>query len=112
MQQWSNEIDAGSIGNALRGGSAAAFGGALAIDLAHLDRVASEYAAARARKRQTERRLLWLQSLWDDPARFDAIVVSGRYLKLCALLEWASDNDETAARRLPQVLEQRVHCAS
>ena len=52
-----------------------------------------------------------VQGLWDDPARFDAIVVSGRYLRFCALLESASDNDEIAARRLPQVLERRVHCA-
>lgn len=61
------------------------------------------YAKAWSRKLQTQRRLNWLQALWSDPAQFDAIVASGRYLKLCALLEWASTDAEVAAWRLDQV---------
>lgn len=61
------------------------------------------YAKAWSRKLQTQRRLHWLQELWSDPAQFDAIVASGRYLKLCALLEWASANVDAASWRLEQV---------
>lgn len=58
---------------------------------------------AEARLRQTQRRLQWLQQVWDDPGRFEAVVASGRYLKLCTLLEWASDNDERAALKLTHI---------
>jgi hypothetical protein len=58
------------------------------------------YIKAFERKQQTHRRLLWLQSLLDDVERFDAIVASGRYLKLCALIKWANEMDEIAERRL------------
>ena len=36
--------------------------------------------AALQRKQQTQRRLEWIKVLWDDPVRFEAIVMSGRYL--------------------------------
>lgn len=75
-------------------------GGGSTMDLVRPDPSLRNYIRACERKLQTQRRLLWLQSLWDDEARFDAIVASGRYLKLCAVLEWASENDEIAARRL------------
>ena len=56
--------------------------------------------ASLKRKRQTQRRLQWLESLWEDPAGFEAVVKSGRYLRLCALTERLSDSDEQAWRRL------------
>ena len=82
------------------GGSTVMLGRSFAADLGCPDRSLGAYVEAYERKQQTQRRLLWLQSLWNDPARFDAIFSSGRYLKLCALLEWASENDEIAGRRL------------
>jgi hypothetical protein len=56
--------------------------------------------AALRRKVQTQRRLEWIQALWDDPARFEAVVTSGRYPRLCRLTESISDCDERAWRRL------------
>ena len=56
--------------------------------------------AALQRKRQTQRRLEWVLALWDDRARFEAIVKSGRYLRLCALTETISDSDSRAWRQL------------
>jgi hypothetical protein len=56
--------------------------------------------AALHRKRQTQRRLDWIQALWDDPARFDAVVKSGRYRRLCNLTKAISQCDERAWRRL------------
>lgn len=56
--------------------------------------------AALRRKRQTQRRLEWAQALWDDPVRFEAVVKSGRYLRLCTLTQSISDCDERAWRRL------------
>jgi hypothetical protein len=63
----------------------------------HLD-LASE--ASLQRKRQMQRRLAFVQDLWNDADRFDAVVVSGRYLKLCNLTEWLSDYDERAWARV------------
>jgi hypothetical protein len=82
------------------GGSPLMHTGTFAPDIARPDESLRDYVKACERKQQTQRRLLWLQSLWDDTARFDAIIASGRYLKLCTLIEWASENDEIAARRL------------
>ena len=93
-------------------GSSSDFDGALLTNAVHSNPVAREYAAARARKQQTERRLRGLQGLFDDPASFDAVVAKGRYLKLCALLGWASDNDEVAAERLRLASENHAHCLS
>ena len=56
--------------------------------------------AAVQRKRQMQARLAFVQDLWDDAQRFDAIVASGRYLKLCNLTEWISDYDERAWIRI------------
>jgi hypothetical protein len=56
--------------------------------------------AALRRKRQTQRRLERIQALWEDPARFEAVVKSGRYLRLCTLTQSISDCDERAWRRL------------
>jgi hypothetical protein len=56
--------------------------------------------AALQRKRQTQRRLEWVLALWDDRARFEALVKSGRYLRLCTLTETISDSDSRAWRRL------------
>jgi hypothetical protein len=56
--------------------------------------------AALRRKIQTQRRLQWILALWDDRARFEAVVASGRYLRLCTLTESISDSDERAWRRL------------
>lgn len=63
----------------------------------HID--LASYAAIR-RKQQTQRRLAFVQALWNDAERFDNIVSSGRYLKLCHLTEWVSDCDEQAWTRL------------
>ncbi len=56
--------------------------------------------AALQRKRQTQRRLKWVEDLWEDPVRFEAIVMSGRYLRLCTLTEALNESDEKAWRRL------------
>ena len=56
--------------------------------------------AARARKAQTARRLDWVRDRWNDDAYFEAVVSSGRYLKLCNLLEWAETLDGDAALRV------------
>jgi hypothetical protein len=56
--------------------------------------------AAIERKRQMQRRLAFVQSVWNDPDRFEQIVTSGRYLKLCNLTEWISDYDERAWERV------------
>ncbi len=99
VQHWSDRVEDSGCGT-FAGGSAVMLGGAFAADFVRPDPSLGTYAEAYKRKQQTQRRLLWLQSLWNDPARFDAIVASGRYLKLCALLEWASANDEIAGRLL------------
>ena len=52
------------------------------------------------RKQQMQKRLAFVQTLWNDPDRFDKIVSSGRYLKLCNLTEWISDCDERAWARV------------
>jgi hypothetical protein len=56
--------------------------------------------AALHRKGQTQRRLNWILALWDDATRFEAVVKSGRYVRLCALTEALSDCDARAWRRL------------
>jgi hypothetical protein len=71
--------------------------------------------AALHRKRQTQRRLNWILALWDDARRFEAVVKSGRYLRLCALTELLSDGDARAWRRLKNeilaVREREFLCA-
>jgi hypothetical protein len=95
----SHQIESNLISTGIAGGSLR-FGGTFTAKGA--------YHAARARKLQTERRLAWLQGLWDDPACFDAIVASGRYLKLCAMLEWADDTNNAARLRLLDASGQRI----
>jgi hypothetical protein len=51
-------------------------------------------AKAYKRERQMLWRLIWSRSLLDNAAHF------GRYLKLCALIEWANDMNEIARWRL------------
>lgn len=63
----------------------------------HID-LASE--ATLQRKQQMQRRLAFVQSWWNDPERFERVVTSGRYLKLCNLTEWISDYDERAWERV------------
>src|SRR5271154_3026063 len=80
-------------------------GGACGLFYQDLDEFCEEYAhlasdAALQRKRQTQRRLACAQALWDDPVRFEAIVASGRYLRLRNLIEAISDSDGRAWRRL------------
>ena len=99
MQHWSDGAEDSGC-ESFPGGSAVILGGNFAMDVARPELSSDSYAEAYKRKQQTHRRVLWLQSLWNEPARFDAIVASGRYLKLCALVEWASENDEIAGRRL------------
>jgi hypothetical protein len=71
----------------------------------HID-LASE--AALQRKQQTQRRLAFVQSWWNDPERFERVVTSGRYLKLCNLTEWITDFDERAWERVKsEVLAER-----
>ncbi|HEY5226367.1 MAG TPA: hypothetical protein VIJ06_06205 [Methylovirgula sp.] len=65
--------------------------------------------AAVQRKQQMQRRLAFVQDLWNDADRFDKIVASGRYLRLCNLTEWISDSDERAWERLKtEVLAARL----
>ena len=76
----------------------------------HLD-LASH--AAVQRKQQMQRRLAFVQDLWNDADRFDAIVASGRYLKLCNLTEWISDYDERAWTRIKnEILAARREAAT
>lgn len=64
--------------------------------------------AAIRRKQQMQSRLAFVQTLWNDANRFDRIVASGRYLKLCHLTEWISDCDEQAwARVKSEILAAR-----
>lgn len=64
--------------------------------------------AAIRRKQQMQKRLAFVQGLWNDAERFDKIVSSGRYLKLCNLTEWISDCDEQAwARVKNEILSAR-----
>ena len=99
---------------------AGALGGADAFDMMcedpelfyenHLD-LASH--AAVQRKQQMQRRLAFVQDLWNDADRFDAIVASGRYLKLCNLTEWISDYDERAWTRIKnEILAARREAAT
>jgi hypothetical protein len=46
------------------------------------------------------RRLASLQRSWDDKKVFDAIVVRGRYLAFCSLLECAHDRLDRAWKRI------------
>ncbi|MGB8276583.1 MAG: hypothetical protein WCF20_01415 [Methylovirgula sp.] len=76
----------------------------------HLD-LASD--AAVQRKQQMQRRLAFVQNLWNDSDRFDGVVASGRYLKLCNLTEWISDYDERAWERVKsEILAARQKSAS
>ena len=56
--------------------------------------------AAVERKRQMQRRLSFVQQVWNDANRFERVITSGRYLKLCNLTEWISDCDERAWARV------------
>jgi hypothetical protein len=98
VQHSSSKINIGSGQEIPLASTAVVLAGIPATDFSL--RVADARAEAESRKRQTRRRLQWLQTLWDDAAKFEAIVASGRYLKLCALMEWASESDESATRRL------------
>ena len=51
---------------------------------------------ALARRARAEARLLALQKYWDDEAHFDRVVASGKYLKLCSTLSFASEAAERA----------------
>jgi hypothetical protein len=65
--------------------------------------------AAVQRKQQIQRRLAFVQDVWNDAERFDRIVASGRYLRLCNLTEWISDSDERAWERLKtEILAARL----
>jgi hypothetical protein len=71
----------------------------------HMD-LASE--AALQRKQQMQRRLAFVQTWWNDPERFEQVVTSGRYLKLCNLTEWITDFDERAWERVKsEVIAER-----
>jgi|SRR4030081_3578232 hypothetical protein len=52
--------------------------------------------AALARRARTEARLKALQRCWDDDAYFDRLVASGKYLKMCSTLSFASEAAERA----------------
>jgi hypothetical protein len=69
-------------------------------------RISRTTASARERKLRAEKRLRALRALWDDPERYDRIVASGRYLKLCALLQFASEAVERASGRLDRDIRQ------
>ncbi len=65
--------------------------------------------AAIKRKQQMQRRLAFVQDVWNDADRFDEIVSSGRYLRLCNLTEWISDCDERAWERVKtEILSARL----
>jgi hypothetical protein len=69
--------------------------------------------AALKRKAQMERRLAFIYDLWNDPDRFDVVVTSGRYLKLCNLLDWISEHDERAEARVKnEILAARRQSAA
>jgi hypothetical protein len=79
-----------------------------------LDLFCEQYArlgsdAALQRKRQTQGRLAWIKALWDDPVRFEAVVASGRYRRLCALTRAISQADARAWQRLKEeILDVRA----
>jgi hypothetical protein len=80
-------------------------------DQAALESIAPEHyhlvsQSARRRKLQTQKRLAWLKERWNDEAYFEAVVASGRYLKFCTMIEWASDNDDRASRRIDEEASQ------
>jgi hypothetical protein len=52
--------------------------------------------AAQARRARREDRLRTLQRIWNDDAYFDRLVASGKYLKLCSVLSFATENAERA----------------
>jgi hypothetical protein len=52
--------------------------------------------ATLARRARTEARLQTLQKCWDDDAYFERLVASGKYLKLCSTLSFASEAAERA----------------
>lgn len=54
--------------------------------------------AALARRARTEARLKALQRCWDDDVYFDRLVASGKYLKMCSTLSFASEAAERAWR--------------
>lgn len=91
-----HEFDADCAGNA--GGTANVFCQDLDVFCEEHVNLASD--AALRRKLQTQRRLEWILALWDDRARFEAVVTSGRYPRLYRLTEALSDCDERAWRRL------------
>jgi hypothetical protein len=103
VQHWSDKADTGRVQDAM--GAAILLAGAGAMDLARRDLRSDAYTKAERRKLQTRRRVQWLQGVWSDRARFEAIVASGRYLKLCALLEWAAVEDEIADWRLERIAD-------
>ena len=75
-------------------------------DLRHPDEaVCAEHARVsslvlQGRLRTTLRRRDRLESVWADQGRYDAVVESGRYLKLCDATQAAMDNVDSAWIRL------------
>lgn len=64
---------------------------------AHLEAAAP---ALRQRLKLTQKRLAALRDKWDDDRYFGDVLARGRYLKFCALLEWAQENVDSAWSRL------------
>lgn len=56
--------------------------------------------ARRERLATAQRRLDKLRARWDDDHYFGEILARGRYLKFCALLEWAQENVDRAWSRV------------
>jgi hypothetical protein len=86
-------------------GDAGSVGGGVDMFCQDLDLFCEQHVhlgsdAALRRKAQTQKRLQWILALWDDRVRFEAVIASGRYLRLCKLTEAISDCDERAWRRL------------
>ena len=64
------------------------------------DHYASAAPALRRRLETTQKRLVALREKWDDDRYFGEVLARGRYLKFCALLEWAQENVDRAWSRM------------
>ena len=62
----------------------------------HLAMAASSH---RRRVMSMQRRSAFIETLWADPARYDAIVASGRYLKLAHVRQRAEESMGAATER-------------
>lgn len=103
MRQTAQDIAAKS-GRELNAPDIAALASTGGMTLLPAEATLPVYTSARLRKQQTQRRLGWLNGLLDNPAQFEAVFASGRYLKLCAMLEWANESDMVAGERLHDVV--------